>query len=41
MINYGKQTLNSLDCKEVLKVLKSDFITQGPKIPLFESSCIT
>ena len=36
MINYGRQTLNSLDFKEVLKVLKSDYITQGKIINNFE-----
>ncbi len=36
MINYGRQTLNSLDYTEVLKVLKSDFITQGKIINNFE-----
>ena len=36
MIPYGKQDLNQEDINEVINVLKSDFITQGPKVPLFE-----
>ena len=36
MIPYGKQDINSNDIQEVIKVLKSDFITQGPKLPIFE-----
>ena len=37
MIPYGKQNINKSDLDEVLKVLTSDFLTQGPKVPLFES----
>ena len=37
MINYGKQNLDSKDIKEVIKVLKTDFITQGNKINEFEN----
>lgn len=36
MIPYGKQDINEDDIAEVIKVLKSDFITQGPVVPLFE-----
>ncbi len=36
MIPYGKQDINQLDIDAVVEVLKSDFITQGPKVPLFE-----
>ena len=36
MINYGKQNLDSKDINEVIKVLKTDFITQGSKIKEFE-----
>ena len=36
MIPYGKQHINEDDIAEVLEVLKSDFITQGPVVPLFE-----
>lgn len=33
---YGKQQIDEIDIQEVVKVLKSDFITQGPKINEFE-----
>ena len=36
MIPYGKQNINNDDIDEVIKVLKSDFITQGPINPAFE-----
>jgi UDP-4-amino-4,6-dideoxy-N-acetyl-beta-L-altrosamine transaminase len=36
MIPYGKQDINSDDIKAVINVLKSDFLTQGPKVPAFE-----
>jgi len=36
MIPYGKQDINQADIDSVIDVLKSDFITQGPKVPLFE-----
>lgn len=36
MIPYGKQNINQNDIDSVLEVLKSDFLTQGPKVPLFE-----
>lgn len=36
MIPYGKQNINQEDIDSVLDVLKSDFLTQGPKVPLFE-----
>ena len=36
MIPYGKQNINQKDIDSVLEVLKSDFLTQGPKVPLFE-----
>ena len=36
MIPYGRQVINSEDIKKVQEVLKSDFITQGPKTKLFE-----
>ena len=31
-IPYGKQTIDHEDIKNVVNVLKSDFLTQGPKI---------
>ncbi|MEW6602966.1 MAG: UDP-4-amino-4,6-dideoxy-N-acetyl-beta-L-altrosamine transaminase [Nitrospirota bacterium] len=36
MISYSRQSIDKEDINEVIKVLKSDFITQGPKIPEFE-----
>ena len=36
LIPYGKQWIDDEDIKEVVKVLKSDFITQGPKVREFE-----
>ena len=38
MIPYGKQDIIQSDIDSVIEVLKSDFLTQGPKTPLFESS---
>lgn len=38
MIPYGKQDINSDDIEAVVDVLKSDFLTQGPKVPSFEQS---
>lgn len=35
-IPYGKQDINLLDISSVVNVLKSDWITQGPKIEEFE-----
>ena len=35
---YGKQTIDDEDIEEVVKTLKSDFITQGPKIEEFEKA---
>lgn len=35
-IPYGKQNITQTDIDAVVEVLKSDFITQGPKVPLFE-----
>ena len=36
MIPYGKQDINQADIEAVIAVLKSDFLTQGPQVPLFE-----
>ena len=36
MIPYGKQDINQDDIDEVVKVLQSDYLTQGPMVPLFE-----
>ena len=35
-IPYGRQEINNQDIESVVEVLKSDFITQGTKVPLFE-----
>ena len=35
-IPYGKQNINEDDIKAINDVLRSDFITQGPKVPQFE-----
>jgi UDP-4-amino-4,6-dideoxy-N-acetyl-beta-L-altrosamine transaminase len=37
MINYGKQSINQEDIDSVIEVLQSDFLTQGPKVPKFET----
>ncbi|WP_456415741.1 UDP-4-amino-4,6-dideoxy-N-acetyl-beta-L-altrosamine transaminase [Thiolapillus sp.] len=41
MIPYGRQDITQADMDAVLDVLKSDFITQGPKIPQFENALAT
>ena len=38
MIPYGKQDITQQDIDAVVDVLKSDFLTQGPQVPLFEKS---
>lgn len=38
MIPYGRQDITNEDIEEVIKVLKSDFLTQGPVVPEFEKS---
>jgi UDP-4-amino-4,6-dideoxy-N-acetyl-beta-L-altrosamine transaminase len=38
MIPYGRQTISENDIDAVVKVLRSDFLTQGPKVPEFESA---
>ena len=40
MINYGKQTITNIDKKSVLKVLKSNYLTTGPKVKEFEHKLI-
>ena len=37
MIPYSRQTIDSSDIREINKVLKSDLITQGPKVVAFEN----
>ena len=38
MINYSRQEITEEDITEVEKVLRSDFLTQGPAVPKFEQS---
>ena len=38
MINYGKQSISNDDIASVKQTLKSDFLTQGPKISEFENA---
>ena len=38
MIPYGKQDINKADIDAVVGVLNSDFLTQGPQVPLFENT---
>lgn len=37
-ISYGRQSISQKDIDSVVEVLKSDFLTQGPKVPLFEQT---
>ena len=37
-IPYGRHNITDEDIEEVVKVLKSDFLTQGPNIKLFEEA---
>ncbi len=36
MIPYGRQSISEDDIEEVVRVLRSDFLTQGPVVPAFE-----
>ena len=38
MIPYGRQDINQSDIDAVIDVLKSDFLKQGPQLPLFEKT---
>ena len=38
MIPYGRHNISEADIDAVVEVLKSDFLTQGPKAPLFEEA---
>jgi UDP-4-amino-4,6-dideoxy-N-acetyl-beta-L-altrosamine transaminase len=40
MIPYSRQKVDKKDIKAVVNVLKSDFLTQGPKVDEFEKSII-
>lgn len=37
-IPYGRQCINEADIEAVVKVLRSDFLTQGPVVPNFEEA---
>jgi UDP-4-amino-4,6-dideoxy-N-acetyl-beta-L-altrosamine transaminase len=37
VIPYGRQTISEADIESVAQVLRSDFLTQGPKVPAFEA----
>jgi UDP-4-amino-4,6-dideoxy-N-acetyl-beta-L-altrosamine transaminase len=37
-IPYGRQHITDEDCQAVIQTLKSDFLTQGPKIAQFETA---
>ena len=38
MIPYGRQKISNQDVEAVVAVLRSDFLTQGPKVPEFEAA---
>ncbi|HEY4365952.1 MAG TPA: UDP-4-amino-4,6-dideoxy-N-acetyl-beta-L-altrosamine transaminase [Steroidobacteraceae bacterium] len=38
MIPYGRQSIDAADERAVLEVLRSDFLTQGPRVPRFEQA---
>lgn len=38
MIPYGRQHISDADIEAVVKVLSSDFLTQGPAVPVFEEA---
>jgi UDP-4-amino-4,6-dideoxy-N-acetyl-beta-L-altrosamine transaminase len=38
MIPYGRQNITQADIDAVVAVLQSDFLTQGPAVPLFEQT---
>jgi UDP-4-amino-4,6-dideoxy-N-acetyl-beta-L-altrosamine transaminase len=40
MIPYGRQDITDDDITEVEKVLRSDYLTQGPTVPRFEQSVL-
>jgi UDP-4-amino-4,6-dideoxy-N-acetyl-beta-L-altrosamine transaminase len=40
-IPYGKQTISEDDINSVIEVLKSDFLTTGPKVKEFEEKIVT
>jgi UDP-4-amino-4,6-dideoxy-N-acetyl-beta-L-altrosamine transaminase len=38
MIPYGRQDITDADVEAVVRVLRSDFLTQGPQVPRFEQA---
>jgi len=40
MIPYGRQSIDDDDINNVIDVLKSDFLTQGPAVPAFEKAVV-
>ena len=38
MIPYGRQSIDPADVEAVVRVLQSDFLTQGPEIEAFEGA---
>lgn len=38
MIPYGRQSISQSDIDKVVEILRSDFLTQGPSVPLFEKT---
>jgi len=38
MIPYGRQEISEEDVSAVVEALRSDLLTQGPKVPLFEKA---
>jgi UDP-4-amino-4,6-dideoxy-N-acetyl-beta-L-altrosamine transaminase len=38
MIPYGRQSISDADIEAVIRVLRSDFLTQGPEVPQFEQA---
>jgi UDP-4-amino-4,6-dideoxy-N-acetyl-beta-L-altrosamine transaminase len=38
MIPYGRQDISEADIQAVVDVLRSDFLTQGPTVPIFEKA---
>ena len=38
MIQYGKQQISAADIDAVVKILKSEWLTQGPTVPCFEEA---
>lgn len=41
MIPYGRQDISQDDIDAVVEVLRSDFLTQGPKVPEFEQQVVS